>query len=463
MSKEMLINAIEDEECRIAIVQNGILEELYIERASDEGLVGNIYKARVSNVEPSIQAAFVDFGQYKNGFLHASDICPSLIPPQKQRGKEKEAEAKKTEAKPASDRRDRHSRGKRRVPIQQTLQPGQEILIQVTKDGIGTKGPSITTYLSLPGRHLVLMPHVKRLGVSRKIKDFDTRKKLRDMLISLDPPKDMGFIIRTAGHQHGKRDVNRDLQYLLRLWKLINNRAKGAKAPVELYRESDLVVRALRDTLTPDIDQVLVDSESIFRRVREFLKIAMPRYVSRAKLYESNTPLFHKYKIEPQINTIYGRTVPLASGGSIVIEQTEALVAIDVNSGRGHRSKDPEESAYKLNIEAARETVRQLRLRDLGGVIVIDFVDMLEAKHRSAVEQVLKEGLGKDRARTQVGRTSRFGIIEMTRQRVRPSLERSTFVNCENCRGTGVVKPPEAAGLDVLRQVAAIADMKEVA
>ncbi|MDP6381415.1 MAG: ribonuclease E/G, partial [Phycisphaerae bacterium] len=283
-----------------------------------------------------------------------------------------------------------------------------------------------------------------------------------EMLASLDPPKDMGFIVRTAGMQHSKRDLQRDLRYLLRLWKVIRSRAKAAKPPAELYRESDLVVRALRDTFAADIEQIIIDSDLVFRRVRDFLKIAMPRYVQRAHLYDDKIPLFHKHKIEPQIKGIYARSVPLPSGGTIVIEQTEALVAVDVNSGSSRRGRDPEKAAHSLNVEAAREVARQLRLRDLGGVIIIDFVDMTQEKHQREVEQTLKESLSKDRARQRVGRISRFGIIEMTRQRVRPSIQMTSFVNCPNCKGTGVVKPPEAVALDVLRQIKVAANHDDV-
>lgn len=427
MSKEMLINAVDEEEVRIAVVEDDELQELYVERSSLENHVGNIYKGRVTNVEPSIQAAFVDYGLPKNGFLHVSDIIPSYY----------------------GETRDGHNK----PPIQKILKRGQEVIVQVSKEGIGTKGATLTTYLSIAGRFLVLMPGLNRVGVSRKIEDDQERHKLRETLEGLDRPKNMGVIIRTAGLNEPKKSLQQDLNYLDRVWKLLMEQVKTARCPSEIFRESDLVARTIRDIFTNDITRIYVDSEEVARRATEFFQVAMPHYADRVALYKEKLPLFHRYGLEEEIDKIYSRRVPLASGGYLVIDQAEALVAIDVNSGKFHGGKNAEDAALKLNLEAAREIVRQLRLRDLGGVIVMDFVDMKEEKHRRELENLLKAEMKRDRARSKMMKTSKFGIIEMTRQRVRPSLERSTFQDCMHCGGTGMIKTPESMSLDVMRQL----------
>ncbi len=434
MPKEMLINVAEGEECRIAVVEDGRLEELCLERTGSTRHVGNIYKACVTNVEPTIQAAFVDVGMAKNGFLHVSDVLPSLHP-----GRRKGPAGK--------------GRGKGRRLIQDIFRPGEEVLVQMTKEGIGTKGPSLTTALSIPGRYLVLMPGLARLGVSRKIEDDAKRKKLRELLASCDPPEDLGFIVRTAGADRGKRDLQRDMRYLVRLWKLVQARAASANPPAEVFRESDLVLRTLRDIYTPDIETIWVDHEGVLKRVREFMKIAMPRHRQAARKYDKPVPLFHKYGIEDAIEQVYSRTVPLPKGGTIVIDPTEALVAIDVNSGTFRHGKNAEESAFQLNLMAAREIARQLRLRDLGGVLIIDFVDMEKADHRRRVEKELRQAMKSDRARHRMLRMSQFGIVEMTRQRVQPSLQRATYMDCPHCKGAGIVKTPASMALEVVRSV----------
>ena len=432
MPKEMLISVTEGEECRIAIVQDGGLEELYMERASVERHVGNIFKGRVNNVEPSIQAAFVDIGMVKNGFLHSSDVLPSAFPRRRKGGEGKEPHG-------------------RRPTIQEIFRPGDEVVVQITKEGIGTKGPSLTTALSIPGRYLVLMPGLGRLGVSRKIEDEGIRRQLRDLLGSLSPPAGMGFIVRTAGLGRTKKDLQRDLNYLVRLWKVVQTRAESEKAPAEIFRESDLVLRTLRDIYTPDIKAVWVDNEAVLRRVRDFMKIVMPRHVDAARLYAEKVPLFHKYGAEEAIERVYGRTVTLPKGGSLVIDQTEALVAIDVNSGKFRHGRDAEESAHQLNVMAAQEIARQIRMRDLGGLLIIDFVDMEKAENRRHVERALRDAFKGDRARSQMLHISKFGIVEMTRQRVQPSLERSTYMDCPYCKGSGIVKNAESMALEILR------------
>ena len=459
MSTEMLINVAEGQECRIAIVRGGILEELYMERASVERHVSNIYKGRVNNIEPSIQAAFVEIGMPKNGFLHVSDVISRAYPRRLRGGNAKGKEKEKGEEK--GKRRGRDHR--RRRTIQEIFRPGDDVVVQITKEGIGTKGPSLTTALSIPGRYLVLMPHLGRLGVSRKIEEEAVRKQLRELLAGLKPPPDMGFIVRTAGLGRSKRDIQRDLNYLVRLWKVVKTRAKSEKAPAEIFRESDLILRTLRDIYTSEITTIWVDSEPALRRVRDFMKIIMPRYQRRAKLYDGKVPLFHKYRVEEAIEGACSRTVPLPKGGSLVIDQTEALVAVDVNSGRFRHGRDAEESAHQLNLMAAKEIVRQIRFRDLGGLLILDFVDMEKAQNRRHVEKVLRDAFKTDRARSQMSHISKFGIVEMTRQRVQPSLERTTYMDCPYCKGSGIIKNPESMALEVMRRLKLLTGRDQIA
>ncbi|OPX25001.1 MAG: hypothetical protein B1H04_00880 [Planctomycetales bacterium 4484_123] len=446
IKKEMFINA-ERDECRIAIVAAGTLSELYVERASQASQVGNIYKGRITNVEPSIQAAFVDFGTEKNGFLHISDLHPQYFPGQNHRP---EAVGRKRAR-------------KERPPIQSCLRRGQELIVQVTKEGVGTKGATLTTYLSIPGRYLVLMPGMHRLGVSRKIEDEAARAKARSLLQELKPPPEMGFIVRTAGLDRPKQDLQRDLNYLLRLWKAVSQRSKEARAPAELYQESDLVIRTIRDVYTTEIDRIVCDDEAVACKVKEFLRLILPRSAHRVELYSGEVSLFHAFGLEAELEGINSPHVPLPSGGSIVIDQTEALVAIDVNSGRFRDTEDAETTAVRINTEAAREVARQLRLRDLGGVIVIDFIDMTVERHRRKIEKLLRQEVKKDRARTKLLRMSRFGIVEMTRQRVRPSLASSIFQPCPCCGGSGRVKSAESQSLAAMRLLRLAASDPEVA
>jgi len=447
MKKEMLINTVEGQECRIAIVCDGVLDELYVERASSASRVGNIYKGRVTNVEPSIQAAFIDFGLTKNGFLHISDVSPKYFP---KRDRETESVGRRR------SRRDR-------PPIQECLRRGQEVVVQMTKEGIGTKGPTMTTYLSIPGRLLVMMPGMSRLGVSRKIEDDDARGKARSALSELKLPDDMGFIVRTAGIGQSKRELQRDLNYLLRLWKAVSQRIQGAKAPSEIYQESDLVIRTIRDVYNSDIGRIVCDNAVVGKQVAEFLDMAMPRTKCNVEFYKGATGLFYECGLESEIERIHARHVQLPSGGSIVIDQTEALVAIDVNSGRSRQHADAETTALKTNLEATEEIVRQLRLRDMGGVIVIDFIDMYQDKNRRAVERELRGALKNDRAKTKLGRVSSFGIVEMTRQRVRPSLEKAMYRPCTHCEGAGMVKSDESLALLVMRALQRAAAGNDVA
>ena len=451
MSREMLINA-EKGECRIAVVEDQRLEELYLERTSLASQVGNIYKGLVSNVEKSIQAAFIDFGLPKHGFLHVSDLHSHYFPSkQKQSGSAEKSE-------PVGHKKPRRER----PPIQKCLKRGQDIIVQVIKQGVGTKGPTLSSYISLPGRFLIMMPGMHKSGVSRKIEDIEQRRELKSMLESLNPPKAYGFIVRTAGLGRSKRDMRSDLNYLLRLWKAVNNRAKSEQAPCELYRESDLVIRTIRDVFSSDISQIITDSAEVAGRIREFLKAAMPRSLQKVKLYEGNEPLFHHYKIEKEIDKIHSRRVALPGGGSLVIDQTEALVAIDVNSGQSRSHGDAESMAHNNNMEAAPEIARQLRLRDLGGLIVCDFIDMRDAKHRQDVERALREAMRNDRARSKALRMSQFGMIEMTRQRLRPSLSSNVYEECARCGGAGLVKSAQSVTLDAIRAIKLVLNHDDV-
>ena len=623
--REMLINVVEGEEVRIAVVRRGVLEELYMERSSTESHIGNIYKGRVTNVEPSIQAAFIDFGIGKNGFLHISDLHPQYFPKNRQpnrgqgfgpqrgaprRGPQKpvqetttvapqpnssgvsdtaeaqrpveqtgehagelahgvheespavamemspsevslpegseagarpitenggsaesaassesgssasnlqnettsadetqnaqitSAEPPLTEASgeeaPSSEESadfgtaynadmgedeefvddyegvdDGHMKPMEKVgrktprhdrpPIQQCLRRGQEVIVQVIKEGIGTKGPTLTSYISCPGRYLVMMPGMAQLGVSRKIEDLDQRRELKRTLQELNPPKNLGFIIRTAGTDVSKKELQGDLNYLVRMWKVIANRIRTQRSPVELYQESDLVIRTIRDVFNDEIDRIIVDNEQVASRIRDFLSIVNPRSAGVVELYTGTMPLFQKYGVEREIEKINSRRVEMANGGSLVIDSTEALVAIDVNSGRYREQKDAELTAFNMNKEALKEVCRQLRLRDLGGVIVIDFIDMREERHKREIERLLRDEMKNDRAKTKILRMSLFCMIELTRQRVRPSLKRSLYMDCPHCRGSALIKTPESVALDVMRRLAAGATRVDVA
>lgn len=434
MGKTMLVNVMEGEESRIAILDNGHLDNLYIERADQAQIVGNVYKAKVVAVEQSLQAAFVDFGGERQGFLHASDVAPSCCHDRK-----------------ASKPRGAHDK----VNITAALKRGQEIFIQVTKEGMHNKAPTVTTYLSLPGRYLVLMPQIKRHGISKKIADETERDKLRTVLKDLNPPKDMGIIVRTAAADRGKREIHRDLNYLLRLWMGIQQEARKQKAPALLYKESDLVIRMVRDVFSADIDKIVIDAKDTYDKVLEFMRLTMPTAKGKraVELYKDARPLFSRHNVEEQIERIHNNRVPLPGGGSIVIEQTEALVAIDVNSGRFKKEANAETNAYRINVSAATEIGRQIRLRDLGGLIICDFIDLREDRYKREVERALWAQLKNDRARTKILRMSRFGIIEMTRQRTRRNIEHVEYETCPACKGTGQVRNPVNAIRDILRNI----------
>jgi len=446
-NQDMLINYVPGEECRIAITENDRLEELYTERTSADLHVSNIYRGRVTNVESSIQAAFVDFGLERSGFLHITDLHPRYFP-----GKQQEDTEKVGHKTPRRER----------PPIQKCLRRGQEIIVQVLKEGIGSKGPTVTSYLSIPGRFLVMMPWMERHGVSRKIDDPDKRKQVRKILDELDPPDGMGFIVRTAGLERNKTELKRDFNFLMRLWKDIDSRMKKGKGPTELYTESDLIIRTLRDVMTSDVKRVMVDNRDAALRAKQFLRIAMPRTSTKVIHHGGPVPLFDAFGIEQQIQQINERQVPLKCGGSLVFDQTEALVAVDVNSGKFRDAKDSEDSAYRTNLEAVEEIARQLRLRDLGGLLVLDLIDMYVHRHRREVERKFREAMKKDRARSKVLKISDLGMLEMTRQRMRPSLKKSVFNECPTCTGTGQVLSPESVVLQVMRRLAVALSNKKV-
>ena len=445
---EMLINMTDGEECRIAVLKDGRLDELYIERASSSSNVGNIYKGRVTNIEPSIQAAFVDFGLPNHGFLHISDLHPQYF--DADNSADTEQVGKKTPR-------------KHRPPIQSCLKRGQEVIVQVIKEGIGTKGPTLSSYISIPGRFVVMMPGMEQLGVSRKIEDEEQRRKMRDLLGELSLPNGMGFIVRTAGIDRNKRDLQRDLNYLSRLWKRVDERIKKVPAPAELYKESDLVIRTIRDVYDSSLKKVIVDAESVGNRVSEFLSIASPRSTDVVEVYDGDEPLFHRFGIEKEILQLYSKNVPLPCGGSLVIEQTEAMVAVDVNSGKFRLHDDAEETSFHVNCEAVDELARQLRLRDLGGLVVVDLIDMGLEKNRRAIERRMSEALKKHKERAKVLRISRFGLLEMTRQRQGPSIMRNMYNTCPRCLGTGRLKAPESVAMDAMRRIHIAASQEGVA
>ncbi len=422
--KRMLINATQPEEVRIALVDGQKLYDFDIENRSREQKKGNIYKARITRVEPSLEAAFVEFGAAKHGFLPLKEVA-------------------------ASDFQNRQDEGRRQ--IQQAVSEGQELIVQVDKEERGNKGAALTTFISLAGRYLVLMPNNPRAGgVSRRI-DGEDRDQMREVLSQLELPQGMGLIVRTAGVGRGTEELSWDLQYLLQLWEAIRLANKKEQAPKLLYAENNLIVRAIRDNLRNDIGELLIDSEEAYDQARTFVDEVMPHYGKRTKYYDEAVPLFSRYQIESQIESAFKHMVKLPSGGSIVIDPTEALVSIDINSARATRGSDIEETALNTNLEAAEEIARQLRLRDMGGLIVIDFIDMSSVKNQRVVEHKMREALEQDRARIQLGRISRFGLLEMSRQRLRPSLSELTTEACPRCAGQGRIRDIKSLALAILR------------
>ncbi|WP_446727717.1 ribonuclease E [Pseudomonas aeruginosa] len=423
--KRMLINATQPEELRVALVDGQRLFDLDIESGAREQKKANIYKGRITRVEPSLEAAFVDFGAERHGFLPLKEISREYF--------KKSPEG--------------------RINIKEVLSEGQEVIVQVEKEERGNKGAALTTFISLAGRYLVLMPNSPRAGgISRRI-EGEERNELREALNGLNAPADMGLIVRTAGLGRSTEELQWDLDYLLQLWSAIKEASGERGAPFLIYQESNVIIRAIRDYLRQDIGEVLIDSIDAQEEALNFIRQVMPQYASKVKLYQDSVPLFNRFQIESQIETAFQREVKLPSGGSIVIDPTEALVSIDINSARATKGGDIEETALQTNLEAAEEIARQLRLRDIGGLIVIDFIDMTPAKNQRAVEERVREALEADRARVQVGRISRFGLLEMSRQRLRPSLGETSGIVCPRCNGQGIIRDVESLSLAILRLI----------
>jgi ribonuclease E len=426
MKKKILINAKYAEEKRVAIVQGDRLVDFYVQVLTKEHLKGNIYKGLVVRIEPSLQAVFVDFGPKKHGFLQKREIMPA----------------------PSGGGTQENTKR-----IQDIVSVGQEVIVQVEKDERDTKGASLTTYISLPGRYIVMMPGQNRVGISRKIEDKKDRERLKEIFSALKLPPKMGFILRTAGSDKTGEDLSNDLKYLTKLWDKIQKEIKVTKAPALIYKEQDIAVRTVRDYLTSDVDEVLVDDQTALRNIKDFLRRTLPWRKINIKYYKEKSPIFELHNIEDQVSKINDRYVRLPSKGNLVFDRAEALTAIDVNSGRRGKEKNVEQTALTTNLEAADEIARQLRLRDMGGLIVVDFIDMESAKNRREVEGRLKAALVTDKAHTDVNGISRFGILEMTRERLRTAYFESVYRKCRTCEGSGVVKTKEMLALTAFRDI----------
>src|SRR5262245_30894818 len=424
----MLINAQRSEELRIAIIQGNSLENYQVDIAESGLTRGNIYRGIIANVQPSLNAAFIDYGMDRHGFLAIQDVVPEAF---------------------------YHSPRGGHPRIEDVLEKGKPIVVQVAKDAIGQKGAALTTSLSLAGRYLVLTPFESTRGVSRKVEDEDTRKKLKTLANGLDLPEGCGIIVRTNALDQTKATLSRDLAALLRLWKRVQAAALEGRGTRLIYTDQDLILQALRDYLDSSIEEVLVDDEEAFQKARAYMQAFMPRGKTRLTWYSDRLPLFTRYGLEAQIDRIYERRVELPSGGSIVVDATEALTAIDVNSGRSTRAATQEETALNTNLEAAAEVARQLRLRDIGGILVVDFIDMRASKNQRRVEKEVKDALKEDKARTTVGRISANGLLEINRQRIQQALQLRTHRTCPTCNGTGSLASEEMVSLSLLRRIEA--------
>jgi ribonuclease E len=472
-TKRMLIDATHPEETRVVVVDGNRLEELEFESASRKQLKGNIYLAKVTRVEPSLQAAFVEYGGNRHGFLAFNEIHPDYyqIPVSDREEFEADVEDNGDDAEPATDEtleetgaddseqvehiRPRY-RNQRRYKIQEVIKKRQIILVQVVKEERGNKGAALTTYLSLAGRYCVLMPNTdKGGGISRKISNVKDRKRLKSVLSELSIPKGTAVIVRTAGAERSKAEIKRDFEYLMRLWSNIRDVTLQSQAPALIYEEANLIKRSIRDMYSRDIDEVLVEGEEGYRTAKDFMKMLIPSHAKKVQPYrdELQIPLYHRYQVEGQLDAMHSAIVQLPSGGYIVINPTEALVAIDVNSGRSTKERNIEETALKTNLEAADEIARSLRLRDLAGLIVVDFIDMEISRNQAQVERRIKEAMKHDRARIQIGRISPFGLLEMSRQRLRPSFTETSTETCHYCHGIGVRRSLESTVLHVLRVI----------
>ncbi len=424
MAKKILIEASLPGFKRVALLKEGVLEEYFVEPVPSGTLVGNVYLGLVSNISPSLQAAFVDFGQGRRGFLPLEEVHPMYW---------------------AS-----RPKGRRRPRIEEVLREGQPLIVQVVRDEIGEKGAMLTTYPSLAGRYLVLLPFREVRGVSLKIEPEPRRRRWKEFLEGLELPEGMGLIVRTAAQGCSKKDLLKDLSYLLKLWEMILNKSRETPPPSLLYEEGGIALRVVRDYFTPEVKEILVDQKEAYDEVYRFFSEFMPRYRHRVRLYEDDLPLFYRYHVEDQARRLYMRQVELPSGGTLTFDITEAFVAVDVNSGKGKEPWSPEKLAFKTNLEAAQEIPRQLRLRGLGGLVVIDFIDMERAEHRQEVERKLKEGFKSDKAKISIGSLSEFGTLVLSRQRMRPFLVEQTHDRCPHCSGTGWVKKTSFVAQEVL-------------
>jgi ribonuclease E len=437
MARSLLFDLRDPEEHRAAVVEEGRLAELHVETEDRRRRQGDVYLGRVLRLEPAVEAAFVDIGGEKPGFLHAGDVMPLY--------------ADRPEDLCAFARRTREPSPR----IGDLLQEGRKVLVQVVRDAVGAKGPSLTTYIGLPGRWLVLMPSLERVGVSRKIADPEVRDRARADFASLDPPPGMGFIVRTAGADRPPEDLRREMEALHRVFLGFGERCRAEAGPALLLREGSLLVRTLRDWLAAGVDEVVVEGEAGHGEARAFLAEASPPWADRLRRHDGPAPLFHARGIEEAVERIFERRVPLPGGGSLLVEPTEALVAIDVNSGKSRRGEDLEATALAMDLAAAAEVGRQLRLRDLGGIVVVDFIDVRQPESREAVDRAVREALREDRARVRWTPLSEFGLVEITRRRVGPSLRQVLHAGCPSCRGKGVVRTPASAGIRALREARA--------
>ena len=496
--QQILVNACDREEVRVAVVRDGTILDFQMNVEKDKSLVGDIYRGRVVNIEASIGAAFIDFGRGRNGFLHTSDVLPAYgeagwslskllevaVDPdeldetsssfvaaeldydESAEGDKEDGDAEpkgKSTKKPAKGRKKKATRRRFRPrrPIREVLKVGDKVVVQVTKDAIGDKGPTLTTYLSIPGRYLVLTPSMTHRGVSRKIEDVKERRRLRRILDALNVSEGMGVIARTAASGQTKVELKRDLDYLLGAWRRFSKRLDAGHGPMTLYQESDVAIRTVRDLFGPETESVMVDDKAAYQKILDFAELLMPDHVERFKLHEETRPLFHHHGVEQDFERIFTRRIELPSGGSIVFDQAEALVAIDVNSGKTRTSSfDFEEIALKTNMEAVPEIARQIRLRDRGGILVVDFIDMMKMANRRIVERAFRGELSKDRARSKVGRISQFGLLEMTRQRLGPGMSKKLFTNCPDCRGVGKLRTVPSRAAAILRRLGSALTLK---
>ena len=490
MTNEILIDAAHQEEVRVAVLKNSRLEEYDFEFDSRRPIRGNIYLAKVTRVEPSLQAAFVDYGGNRNGFLPFSEIHPNyyqipvadkeaLIKESKNISKldesndepeEESDEQSQVEDLGGDDLEDIEKINKKRninlikkYKIQEVIKKHQILLIQVVKEERGNKGAAITTYTSIPGRYCVFMPNsTSGGGVSRRIKNSQERKKLKTTLEKLNVPNEMGLIIRTAGAKTTSTEIKRDYKYLTKTWDKIKEDTLSSNAPALIYEDGGVIQRILRDLYTKDVDNIYVEGSEVYKITKNFMKLLMPSHAVKVKQWKDSSPIFQKNNIENQLSSIYADQVYLPSGGSLVLNQTEALVAIDVNSGSSTKYYNIEETAIKTNLEAAVEIARQLRLRDMAGLVVIDFIDMEKFQNRRSVEKKLKESLKSDRSKIQVGKISSFGLLEMSRQRIRASIQEGVYSNCNHCDGTGLVRSIDSRALEILRNISDVSNRENI-